>query len=152
MAYAVAQAPKENAAGSLIGTCSVCGEQDDVNLPALNNLDYACQILTTPAGATGGTARYTWKNTTYGEFSFETAYVYGDSNGDGKVNLQDLLLLRQYIVNSDPISNVSTLAACAGIDADCDGKVTLLDVLMLRQYIAYSDPTTGESLVVLGPQ
>ena len=63
--------------------------------------------------------------------------LYGDSNGDGRVNGLDLVVLRQYLagwsVTIDPTVT----------DVTDDGKCNALDLIRLRQYLADWDVTLG---------
>ena len=77
---------------------------------------------------------------------------YGDVNGDGKISLVDVLRLRRYLAQRDPVTGASDVTVEVGADVNCDGKINLADVLLLRKYLSDRNPATGESSVVLGPQ
>ena len=64
--------------------------------------------------------------------------LYGDANGDGRVNGLDLVALRQYLAGWD-VTVDSTAADVSG-----DGNCNALDLIRLRQYLAGWD-------VILGP-
>lgn len=68
-----------------------------------------------------------------------TAIKYGDVNGDGNIDMLDVLLIRKYIAKQ-PIALDIKIA-----DVTCDGYVDMLDVLLIRKYIA-------KQPVSLGPQ
>ena len=79
-------------------------------------------------------------------------FKYGDANGDGIINMKDVVLLRQYIANYDYDTNTSSVTVTPGADANGDSKIDMKDVVILRQYIANYDYDTDTSTVVLGPQ
>ncbi len=79
-------------------------------------------------------------------------FIYGDANGDGEINMDDVILLRKYITKFDYDTNTSGENVEAGADANGDGKINMKDVILLRQYIANYDYETGSSSVVLGPK
>ncbi len=78
--------------------------------------------------------------------------IYGDANGDDKVDLRDVVLLRQYMANYVYATGASTVQVKPGADANGDGKVDLKDVVLLRQYMANYSYYTESSTVVLGPR
>ena len=63
-------------------------------------------------------------------------FLYGDVNGDGKVDIDDLTRLRKYFAEL-------TTVKFPGADANGDGTVDIDDLTLLRKYIA-------EEAVVLG--
>lgn len=56
----------------------------------------------------------------------------GDLNGDGKINITDVIILRRYV------SGLITLDAdkLAAADLNGDGKVNITDVIILRRYVS----------------
>lgn len=69
----------------------------------------------------------------------EPTVIYGDANGDGDVDLLDLIALRKYFAKWS-VTIDETAADCNG-----NGKVDLPDLIALRKYLAKWN-------VVLGPQ
>lgn len=65
--------------------------------------------------------------------------MLGDVNGDGKVNMRDAVLLRQYVAGWD-VEMITDTA-----DANGDGKVNIRDAVLLRQYVAGWDVVLGNS-------
>lgn len=78
-------------------------------------------------------------------------YLYGDANGDGDIDMKDIVLLQKYMANFDYDLNTSTVEVKAGADANGDGKVSGQDIVRLRRYLSEYDYETGSSTVVLGP-
>jgi hypothetical protein len=76
---------------------------------------------------------------------------YGDCDGDEKVNLTDILLLRKYLSCRNPFTGEYDASIATGADVNGDGKISLKDAMILRRYLANRNPITGESTVVLGP-
>lgn len=60
-----------------------------------------------------------------------TVAVKGDSSGDGKVTILDLLQIQKDILNSKKLSGVYALAG----DTSGDGKVTILDLLQIQKHL-----------------
>ena len=60
-----------------------------------------------------------------------TAIIYGDSNGDGKITIVDLLRVQKIILNSVNLSAPYLKAA----DTNKDGKVTIVDLLRVQKHI-----------------
>ena len=89
--------------------------------------------------------------TTSGKVSVRD-FVYGDSTGDQKIDMKDVVLLRKYITNFDYDTNTSSVDVEHGADANGDNKIDIKDVVILRKYITNYDFDTESSTVVLGPQ
>jgi Cohesin domain. len=66
--------------------------------------------------------------------------MYGDVNGDGKVDTKDITLLRQYVADWDVTIDLDAA------DVNGDGKVDTKDITLLRQYVADWDVTLGPNL------
>ena len=144
--------PTEKTEGHLTGACVVCSQPVEATLPALNMVVYTFTVVTAPADGNAGTGCFTWNETAYGEFSFEVEFRYGDANGDGVVNGQDVVLLRKFMANYNYDTQTFTEIVFAGADANGDGKINGQDVVLLRRYMANYDYDTGISTVPLGPQ
>ena len=69
--YAVTKEPTATATGVLTGTCMGCSNTTTETLPKLNTIDYTYSQVKAPSYTETGTGRYTWKVTTYGNFSFD---------------------------------------------------------------------------------
>lgn len=76
---------------------------------------------TTPTDSTTGTTTETIVNKAES----------GDVNGDGEVNLKDVVLIRRYIAGGWNVSLDEIIA-----DVNGDGTVNLKDVVLIRRYIA----------------
>ena len=89
-------------------------------------------ITTAPAETTTGTTTETTATTTETTTTTpEPKGTKGDVNGDGTVNLKDVVLLRRYIASGWGVTLDETIA-----DVNGDGKVNLKDAVMLRRFIA----------------
>ena len=66
------------------------------------------------------------------------SYIRGDANGDGIIDLGDILYLVSYLYKSGPASDPFE----AG-DADCDGDIDLGDLLYLVSYLYKGGPAPG---------
>ena len=62
-------------------------------------------------------------------FNYDHEILLGDANGDGEIDMKDVLLLRRYISGMVDID-------VAVADVNGDGEVNMKDILLLRQYIA----------------
>lgn len=60
----------------------------------------------------------------------EISFVYGDADGDGKINMLDVLLIRKYIAKQPVTPDIT---AC---DVTHDSVINMLDVLKIRKFIA----------------
>jgi len=137
--YAVETAPTLTAAGKLKGICEVCSGTTTVELPKLDEVAYDYAVTAEPTYTETGLATYTWKDTTYGNLSFEVVLetlpiLYGDVNGDGTVNNKDRLVLTRYLAKwTDYPEEIINMAAA---DVNGDGKVNNLDRLILTRHLA----------------
>ena len=77
--------------------------------------------------------------------------MYGDVNGDGKVDGRDMIRLKKYLANYDDETGISTVEIFGGADCNGDNKVDGRDLIRLKKYLANYDDETGSSTVVLGP-
>lgn len=66
-----------------------------------------------------------------GESKSYTVVVYGDINGDGKVNALDLLKVQKHILSISKLTSANLKAA----DPSKDGKVNALDLLKVQKHI-----------------
>ncbi len=62
----------------------------------------------------------------------EKLFVSGDADGDGNVNMKDILLLRKFIAGAAEENEVDL----AGADVNGDGAYNMQDILKLRRIIA----------------
>ena len=60
-----------------------------------------------------------------------TIVLYGDLNGDSKVNALDLLKVQKHIIGSTKLSGSSLKSA----DTNKDGKINALDLLKIQKQI-----------------
>lgn len=125
--YAVAEAPTAETAGSLTGLCSTCGGELALELPKLSSIDYTV----TPADGKDW-ASYTWKVTDYGSFTFEgplLSVTLGDVNGDGEINVLDLMYLANYFAKGESICKENA-------DVNRDGELDVRDLMFLANVFA----------------
>ena len=61
----------------------------------------------------------------------------GDANGDGNVDIKDLVLFSQHLAGWN-VSLDEFLSDC-----NCDGKINIKDIVLLAQYLANWDVTLG---------
>lgn len=59
------------------------------------------------------------------------AVIYGDLNGDGIINLKDLLFMQKYLLGKQDLSGAYKKAA----DINKDGNVTIKDLLFVQKYL-----------------
>ncbi len=65
-------------------------------------------------------------------FAENEEVVYGDVNGDGKINLYDVSMLMKYIAKWD-MSKYNFVEAAS--DVNYDGKINLYDATKIMKYI-----------------
>jgi len=78
-------------------------------------------------------------------------FLYGDVDGDGKINGKDVLRLVKYLLYMDPQTGTSSVEVSKGADANGDGKINGKDTTRLLRYLVLLDPQTGKSQITLGP-
>ncbi len=82
---------------------------------------------------------YTLMRRIIGWFGLEKpSYIRGDANGDGIIDLEDVLYLISYLYKNGPAPDLFE----AG-DADCDGVLDIGDVLYLISYLYKGGPAPG---------
>ena len=132
---------------------SICVSKNGNNLTIWSNSDAASgKIILKKSCTQKGTAlALTGANQTmlYGSIddsvsmeifvSEAPAVACGDLNGDGKINLLDLVSMRKYLAKWNV--NVDISAA----DCNKDDKINLLDLILLRKYLAKWSVTLGVS-------
>ncbi len=137
--YGVQTAPTLTETGVLAGTCKGCGEETTVELPILSEDAYDYAVTAEPTYTETGTGTYTWKDTTYGTFTFEVVLdmvpiLYGDVDGNGTVNTRDRILLTRYLAGWEGYDeeDINLLAA----DVNQDGIVNTKDRIILTRHLA----------------
>lgn len=84
------------------------------------------EVSNTKILATGNTITITNKNT-----KKYTVVIYGDNNGDGQIDILDLLRTQKHILGSAKQNGVYEKAT----DVNKDGKVDILDLLIIQKHI-----------------
>lgn len=79
-------------------------------------------------------------------------FTYGDANGDGVINGQDIIRIKKYLANYDYETGTSSIEIASGADANGDGVISGQDIVRLKKYLANYDYETDTSTIVLGPQ
>ena len=77
---------------------------------------------------------------------------YGDINGDTNIDINDIILLNQYLAAYDYDMGMSSVEIQFGADCNADTNIDINDIILLNQYLAAFDYDTGSSSVVLGPK
>ena len=73
------------------------------------------------------------------------AILYGDADGNGKINNRDLGLLQKYL--NDDVVNIDLTA----MDVDDNGKINNRDLGLLQKYLNDDDVTLGPDKPVIPP-
>ena len=152
----------------VVVTCTGCGKElsrETVVIPATGH-DYVSSAVTAPTCACAGFTTYTCKHCGDSYISDETpalghsfansvctvcgAIHYGDANGDGEINMKDIVLIRKYLANFDDEYETSLFEVTVGADVNASGEVTMKDIVLLRRYLANYDDETGTSTETLG--
>ena len=130
--------PSCTAAGVKTYTCTGCGETYTESVPALGGHVWDEGIITlAPTYETEGVRTYTC--TRCGETYTDSIPVlppkYGDLNGDGVVNMRDLLAAKIFIAS---IYTVNDIVFVNG-DIDEDGVITVRDISLLSRKLSSVD-------------
>ena len=69
--------------------------------------------------------------------------VCGDANGDGEIDIEDVVYLISYLFAGGPSPQCQPITACG--DVNKDGRVNVVDVVYLINYLFMGGPAPGES-------
>lgn len=69
-------------------------------------------------------------------FAYGNNPICGDANGDRFVNMQDVILVRQYLAEYNYDDGTCDVAINKGADMNGDGEINLIDLCMLRKHLA----------------
>ena len=139
-AYTVVKEPTLTETGTLVGTCPACeDETDDIELPKLNETDYQYVVTKEPTTKETGSATYTWNKKTYGTIVINVTLdkkpiLYGDVNGDGKLDNKDRTVLTRHLAGWDGYSDEDV--NIESMDLNGDGKVDNKDRTILTRHLA----------------
>lgn len=102
---------------------------DSTNLNNLINTNYPTAISEISTNGKLSTGM-TLKLTSNGEANY-TIIIYGDNNGDGEIDIVDLLKVQKHILNVNKLDNAYLKAA----DVNKDGTVDIVDLLKIQKHI-----------------
>ena len=98
------------------------------------DIDSACKTLEDAIAGLVEAGDETTAPTTATEPSSASEYVdvlIGDTNGDGRVSVQDATTIQAHIVNLTPLTGVTYVAA----DVNEDERITVIDATLVQKYI-----------------
>ena len=73
-----------------------------------------------------------------------TVIVTGDTSGDGKITITDMIAVKAHILKKDMLVGVyETAADVAGQTGGGDGKVTITDFIKVKAHILKKETITG---------
>ena len=73
-----------------------------------------------------------------------TVIVTGDTSGDGKITITDMIAVKAHILKKDMLAGVyETAADVAGQTGGGDGKVTITDFIKVKAHILKKETITG---------
>ena len=138
-----------------IKKCTVCGCEKYFDISAAEGHKFSDWQTVTPATAESeGIQEH--ECTACGQKETQTIpkldFVYGDVNGDGKINGRDVVKLAKYLAAYDELTGTSSVTVSPGADVNGDGRIDGRDLVKLRKYLANYDESTGQSSVKLGPE
>ena len=148
-------------------TCTaarVCGRDASHVEREVTRTEYTVTRQPTAEGPGVVTYTATFTNPAFAEQTrtVEVRFVWGDANGDNKVDNKDIVRLKNYLANLDEDTGISsngttTYEIFLGADANGDGVKNNKDVVRLKNYLMNFDEETGESFdgtkfYTLGPE
>ena len=71
-----------------------------------------------------------------------TVVVTGDSNGDAKINVADMMSVKSHILKKSTLSGAYNMAA----DVNGDGKINVSDFMTVKGYILKKNDIPGIAL------
>lgn len=74
--------------------------------------------------------------------------INGDVNGDGKLNVQDYIMIRKYIMRTGSLTSNQIRIA----DINGDNEVNVMDYILVRKEILYGNSTVNVTKVTLNKQ
>ncbi len=107
---------------------------------AVQIVDAAGKVKTSGRAATGDRVQVIAQN---GALFYEgTVLVYGDVNGDGKINIVDLITVRDHILGDFQLEDVYQTAG----NVNFDKRINIVDLITIRDQILgdYTIPQKGE--------
>lgn len=89
----------------------------------------------------GGWQSFGWNIDDIQLTGYEYGVACGDVNGDGQIELGDVVYLINYLYRNGPAPQCMPITACA--DVDVDGEVDLGDIVYLINYLYRNGPPPG---------
>ena len=77
-------------------------------------------------------------------FAKPSEILFGDVNGDGEIDLNDVLMLRRYIAEENPSG-----FRFENADVNADTEADMTDLLMIKKYLAEWDIQLGPELLTV---
>ena len=73
-----------------------------------------------------------------------TIIVTGDTNGDGKISITDMIALKAHLLNKESLSGANAKAAdVAGSTDGGDGKVSITDFIKVKAHLLNKETISG---------
>ena len=73
-----------------------------------------------------------------------TVVVTGDTNGDGKINITDMLAAKAHLLNKSKLSGFYAQAA----DTNSDGKINITDFIQMKAHILGKSKVEPKTVVM----
>ncbi|MEE0059313.1 MAG: dockerin type I repeat-containing protein [Acutalibacteraceae bacterium] len=96
-------------------------------------IDYSAGTTeATKLNATGGKYTFTYNASTKElEIEYEPVLVFGDANGNGYIEIIDVIFVLEYIVGKIALNEVQSLCA----DVDSNGTISVLDAVLIQKML-----------------